>query len=113
MDVIYFKSFLPDSLWFEVAIVSIIYALGNIIFGHFEERTPVWRRVIKYLSTILIIVLLSYYFSRIVAMMAIVIMILPVLYIHIILLPRKGINGLTGEPKSKYYDLRKWDKNIF
>jgi hypothetical protein len=26
-----------NSLWFEVAIVSIIYAVGNIVFGHFEE----------------------------------------------------------------------------
>jgi hypothetical protein len=29
------------------------------------------------------------------------------------LLPKKGINGWTGEPKSKYYDFRGWDKNIF
>jgi len=33
-----------NSLWFEVAIVSIIYAVGNIVFGHFEERTPKFRR---------------------------------------------------------------------
>jgi hypothetical protein len=26
---------------------------------------------------------------------------------------KKGINGWTGEPKSKYYDFRGWDKNIF
>lgn len=29
-----------DSLWFEIAIVSIIFALGNILMGHFEEQTP-------------------------------------------------------------------------
>jgi len=29
-----------DSLWFEIAAVSIVYALGNILLGHFEERTP-------------------------------------------------------------------------
>ena len=29
-----------NSLWFEVAIVSAVYALGNIAFGHFEEQTP-------------------------------------------------------------------------
>ncbi len=38
---------------------------------------------------------------------------IPVIYIHGFYLPRKGINGWTGEPKSKYYEFRKWDKNIF
>jgi hypothetical protein len=36
-----------------------------------------------------------------------------VLYIHIVWLKQKGINGWTGEPKSKYYELRGWDKDIF
>src|SRR5258708_22258642 len=26
---------------------------------------------------------------------------------------KKGINGWTGEPKSKYYEFRKWNKDIF
>jgi hypothetical protein len=40
--------------------------------------------------------------------------IIPLIYIHGYVLPRKkGINGWTGEPKSKYYEFRKWDKDIF
>ena len=31
--------------WFEVALAATIFAVGNILFGHFEERTPKWRRV--------------------------------------------------------------------
>ena len=31
-----------------------------------------------------------------------------VLYIHAWWLPRHGINGWTGEPKEKYYELRGW-----
>jgi hypothetical protein len=27
-------------LWFEIGIVSIVYALGSILMVHFEERTP-------------------------------------------------------------------------
>ena len=38
------------------------------------------------------------------------IMIIPVLIIHIWWLPKKGINGWTGEPKEKYYELRGWSK---
>lgn len=103
-----------QSLWFEVAIVSIIYALGNIIFGHFEERTPVLRRVGKYILTLVIVIVISVYAGRSIAMAFLAIFIIPLVYIHAYFLPRKkGINGLTGEPKSKYYEFRKWDKNIF
>ena len=36
---------------------------------------------------------------------------LPAVYIHAYYLPKKkGINGWTGEPKEKYYELRGWDK---
>jgi hypothetical protein len=103
-----------QSLWFEVAIVSIIYALGNIVFGHFEERTPVARRVGKYLLTLIIVITISFYLGRTIAMVFLAVFIIPLVYIHGYYLPRKkGINGLTGEPKSKYYEFRKWDKNIF
>jgi len=103
-----------ESLWFEVAIVSIIYAIGNITFGHFEEQTPKLRRVGKYILTLIIIIAISLYFGRTLAMMILGAFLIPVLYIHGFYLPKKkGINGLTGEPKSKYYEFRGWDKDIF
>lgn len=105
---------MTDTLWFEIAIVSIIYALGNILMGHFEERTPKVRRVGKYLITVLIVCLISVYLGRAVAMTLLSVLIIPVLYVHGYYLPKKkGINGWTGEPKSKYYDFRNWDKDIF
>jgi hypothetical protein len=103
-----------ESLWFEIAVVSIIYALGNILMGHFEERTPKIRRVGKYLLTLLIVCGISFYFGRVVSMSLLASFIIPLLYVHAYYLPKKkGINGWTGEPKSKYYDFRKWDKDIF
>lgn len=103
-----------DSLWFEVAIVSIIYAAGNILMGQFEERTPKIRRIAKYILTLIIICSLSVLFGRTVSMILLAIMLVPILYIHAYYLPKKkGINGWTGEPKSKYYEFRGWDKNIF
>jgi hypothetical protein len=103
-----------DSLWFEVAIVSIIIALGNITLGHFEERTPKLRRVGKYVLTLIVVTSLSFYFGRTVAMTILGIFFLPVIYIHAYYLPRKkGINGWTGEPKRKYYEFRGWDTDIF
>lgn len=103
-----------NSLWFEVAVVSIIYALGNIVFGQFEEQTPKWRRVGKYILTIIFIIALSVYFGRTIAMIVLGSFLLPFLYVHGYHLPKKkGINGWTGEPKSKYYEFRKWSKDIF
>ena len=103
-----------DSLWFEIAIVSIIFAVGNMVMGHFEEQTPKIRRVGKYLLILIIVCGISVLFGRSVAMILLGISIVPVLYVHGYYLPRKkGINGWTGEPKSKYYDFRKWNKDIF
>lgn len=103
-----------ESLWFEIAIVSIIYAVGNMTFGHFEEQTPKVRRVGKYILTLIIIILISLYFGRTASMIFLSSFILPIIYIHGYYLPKKkGINGWTGEPKASYYDFRGWDKNIF
>ena len=103
-----------NSLWFEVAIVSIIYAVGNIVFGQFEERTPKFRRVGKYILTLIIVCLISFYLGRTIAMSFLALFLVPLVYVHGYILPKKkGINGWTGEPKSKYYDFRHWDKDIF
>lgn len=103
-----------ESLWFEIAIVSIIYAVGNMVMGHFEEQTPKIRRVGKYILTLIIICGISILFGRPVAMIILGLFLIPLLYIHAYYLPKKkGINGWTGEPKSKYYEFRKWNKDIF
>jgi hypothetical protein len=103
-----------ESLWFEVAIVSIIYALGNILMGQFEEQTPKIRRVGKYLLTLILVCGISVFAGRTVSMVLLACFIIPLIYIHGYFLPKKkGIHGWTGEPKSKYYEFRKWNKDIF
>ena len=103
-----------ESLWLEIAIVSIIYAIGNMLFGHFEEQNPKVRKVGKYVLTLIIIRVLSLYFGRTVAMTVLGSFLLPILYVHGYYLPnKKGINGWTGEPKSRYYEFRGWNKDIF
>ena len=61
----------------------------------------------------MIVTLTSIYFGRTAAFVLLGVSLVPVLYIHAVLLPKKGINGWTGEPKSKYYDFRGWSKDIF
>lgn len=99
-----------DTIWFEISIVSIIYVIGNITLGHFEEQTPKVRRIGKYLLTLIIIIGISNYLGRTAAMATLGVLLLPVIYLHAIALPKKGINGWTGEPKEKYYELRGWNK---
>ncbi|OOQ60129.1 hypothetical protein [Mucilaginibacter pedocola] len=102
-----------DTLWVDVAIVTIFYLLGHIYFGHFEERSPKWRKLAKYLLTLAIILPISTYLGRAYAFGLLALAVLPVIYIHAVVLPKKGINGLTGEPKGKYYDFRGWSRDIF
>jgi hypothetical protein len=35
------------NIWIDVAVIAMMIAVGNILFGHFEERTPKWRRILK------------------------------------------------------------------
>ena len=36
------------NVWIDIAVMASLFAVGNILFGHFEERTPKWRRVVKF-----------------------------------------------------------------
>jgi hypothetical protein len=102
-----------NTLWVEIAVVSIFFLLGNIFLGHFEERSPKWRKVAKYILTTAIVVTISALVGRIYAFSLLGLALIPVGYVHGILLPKKGINGWTGEPKAKYYEFRGWSKDIF
>jgi hypothetical protein len=102
-----------NTLWFEIAIVSIMYLLGHIFLGHFEERSPKWRKLLKYVLTVIIIVAISVWAGRIYSFIVLGVALIPVFYVHGIMLPKKGINGWTGEPKGKYYEFRGWSKDIF
>ena len=102
-----------NTIWFDIAIVAILLLLGHIAFGHFEERSPRWRKLLKAVITFGLMIFLNLFFGRLTAFTVLGLWLLPVIYIHAILLPRKGINGWTGEPKEKYYALRGWSTNIF
>jgi hypothetical protein len=96
------------TLWFEVAVVMTIFAVGNVLFGHFEERTPKWQRLLKMVVTLALTLAISHFFGRFWFWAFLGAMLVPVLVIHGWLLPSKGINGWTGEPREKYYAFRGW-----
>ncbi|NJM54174.1 MAG: DUF2207 domain-containing protein [Blastocatellia bacterium] len=95
-------------MWFEIAVVALFLLFGHILLGHFEERTPRWRIIAKHTIGLIIFVSIAYFFGRFWFFAAILAMLIPVLIIHVWWLPKNGINGWTGEPKEKYYELRGW-----
>lgn len=98
-------------MWFEISIVAVLLLVGQITFAHFEEQTPRWRILLKHTLGIAFFVSVSYFFGRFWFYASLVATLIPVLIIHVWWLPKHGVNGWTGEPKDKYYELRGWKKN--
>ena len=97
-------------MWFEIAIVASVFAVGNILFGLFEEGAPKWRRVAKFFLLTGLAVLISATAGRTWFFVFLGALLTFASVIHLWWLPKNGINGLTGEPKEKYYELRGWKK---
>lgn len=94
--------------WFEVAVIFIISAVGSVIMGHWEERTPKWRRLLKPFLLAGVSVLVSATFGRVYFFVFLCVLATLVAFIHVWWLPKKGINGWTAEPREKYYAMRGW-----
>jgi hypothetical protein len=97
-------------MWLEVAIMASLFAIGNIFFGHFEEGTPKWRRLLKFFLFIGVTILITEFAGRYWFFIFLGASLIAPLIIHLWWLPKQGINGWTGEPKEKYYALRGWKK---
>ncbi len=97
-------------MWLEVAVMASIFAIGNFLFGHFEEGTPKWRRLLKFFLFIGVTILITETAGRFWFFVFLGVSFLAPLIIHLWWLPKHGINGWTGEPREKYYELRGWNK---
>lgn len=96
--------------WYEIAIIASVFAVGNIFLGQFEEKTPKWRRLLKFVLFNILAVVLSFYFGKIGFYCLLGVCVVFFIIVHLWWLPKKGINGWTAEPKDKYYKLRGWKK---
>jgi hypothetical protein len=103
------KSFmLPDTVWFDVALILFVFAVGNIFFGNFEMRTPKRKRLFKVLFFSVLAAALSAAFGHGAVFALLGVTGVFAVIVHAWYLPKHGINGLTGEPREKYYALRGW-----
>lgn len=93
--------------WFLSAVISV---LGFTLFGHFEEKTPKWRRLSKWAAYFGMTALIRrkpgrpWTFAWILGWPALGFV------FHLWWCRRNGINPLTAEPKDRYYELRGWSR---
>lgn len=92
----------------DVGVVTVILIFGNIVFWKFDPFLPLWKRGLKFLLIVGAAGLISNYFGHLGVAIAFGIALLPIVYIHGIWLPRRGVNGWTAEPRDKYYALKGW-----
>lgn len=94
-----------NTYWFDVALIMSIFAVGNILFGHFEQHRPKWRRLLKVVVFLCLFVGISAAFGRGWSLMLLGILFAAILVIHAWWLPKHGVNGWTAEPRDRYYEL--------
>lgn len=94
-----------DTLWLDAALVLAIFAVGNILFGHFEAHRPKWRRLLKVGVVLAVVLGLSSTVGRVWAFGVLTLPLLGAAWVHLVWLPKHGINGWTGEPRDRYLEL--------
>jgi len=97
-------------MWMTVAITAIIYAIGDILFGHFTGRTPKSKRVTKVVLVLAFVGVISAARGLVWGLAPIALMLVVAAVVHLWWLPRHGINGFTREPRDKCYELRGWTR---
>jgi hypothetical protein len=96
------------NIWIDVAAVTGMFAIGNILFGHFEERTAKWRRVLKLMIVTGLTAVVAAFGGHLWSAAFIATMAAIGWTAHILILRRHGIDIWTAEPRDKYYALRGW-----
>ena len=94
-----------DTRWFDVSVATTVLMLGHLYFGRFEEHRPRWRRLLKSVLVVAIVVGASTWAGRVWMFALLGLMAVGVLIIHAWWLPRRGVNGWTAEPRDRYYVL--------
>ena len=94
-----------NSLWFETAIVLGIFAVGNILFGHFEQHNHPVRRLAKVAVVLGVTLVLSSTVGRAWGLGWLLLPVAAAAYVHMYWLPKHGVNGWTGEPRERYLAL--------
>jgi hypothetical protein len=94
---------------FDLFLASTLFALGSIVFGHFEAKTPLPRRLAKLASFLGLTALVSWVLGQPWSLIWIFGVFGLGLGFHVWWTKKHGIGVFSGEPREKYYQLRGWD----
>ena len=94
-----------DTYWFDVALATTGLMLGHLYFGRFSDYKPRWRLLIKSLLGIAMVVGTTAVAGRLWTYLLIAAICVGVVVVHGWWLPKHGVNGLTAEPRDRYYEL--------
>jgi hypothetical protein len=92
----------------ELLIYIAIVVPGLMIFGRFEEHTPLWRRFLKHALVLGITYALYTTLGRPWSWLWLLFMGALGMTLHFWWTRKHGIHPITAEPREKYYALRGW-----
>lgn len=95
----------PGTPWFDLALVMALFAAGSIGFGRFEEHRPRSRRLLKLVLVSGVFVAVSQLAGRAWALGLLAVPLAGAAWVHLVWLPRHGVNGWTAEPRDRYLAL--------
>ena len=91
-----------DSRWFDVAAFSTLWVVLVLVFGHFEQHKPAWRRLTKFAVLLVLFLVLAEAAGRFVAYAVLGLLLVAGASLHFAVLSKRGINGWTGEPRDSF-----------
>jgi len=100
-----------NTYWFDVAVVTTLLMLGQLFLGRFSEYQSRWRRLVKSALGIAMLVGTTMLAGRAWMYVELAAILCAVIVIHGWMLPRKGVNGWTAEPRERYYELMGLDSH--
>ena len=100
-----------NTYWFDVAVVMTFLMLGQLFLGRFSEYQPRSRRLLKSAVGVGLLIGLAVWAGREWMYALLGVMLAAILVVHGWLLPKKGVNGWTAEPRERYYQIMGLDSS--
>lgn len=101
-----------ETIYFYLFIATFLHLIGMVIFGHFEEKTPLTKRFSKVVLLIGGTALCYQAFGGIGALGFALGLLSLGIVVHITWCRANKIHPLTAEPKDRYYELRGWGEPV-
>lgn len=98
-----------DTVYFYLFITTLLHLIGSIVFGHFEEKTPLPKRFFK-IGLLIILTTVGYETAGGIGALGLSLGLLSMgLTVHFTWCRMHDIHPVTAEPRARYDELRGWN----